>query len=74
MPSPENGNTQAETGGGGNNRDCTCMGKDMCGAAWARGATQGGGMPAGVRAGEAGEAVWAGVRVGDREALAGEAA
>ena len=27
--SPENGNTQAETGGGGNNRDCTCMGKDV---------------------------------------------
>ena len=71
MLSPENGNTQAETGGGGNNRGCTCMGNEMRGAAWARGATQGGGTPAGARAGEA---VWAGVWAGDWEALAGEAA
>ena len=43
-PTPENGNTQAETeGGDGNNMDCMCMGNmgdEMRGPA--RGETQGG--------------------------------
>jgi hypothetical protein len=41
-PTPENGNTQAETVGDGNSRDCTCMGNETRGAVRARGATQGG--------------------------------
>ena len=50
MPTPENGYTQAETGGDGNSRDYMCMGNETRG--WARGAMQGGGTPwAGARGG-----------------------
>jgi len=73
---PENGNTQAETEGDGNNRDCVYMGNEMHGTAWGRGVMQGGGAVwAGAWAGEVAwmGGTWAGVWAG-AWAGAGEAA